>query len=331
MEQRSHASRKRKKITVTGAAFFCALCLIAGYIAATMVAASTNSVDALRTQVAEKEAQIRDLSAALVTKEEEAAAAGRKIAELDTTREKLEAQVAQLEIEVDRVAGMAIGIEPSGVPAETHNDNGTSQWMRWLIVLCLATIFIISLAFAVSLLFKKDDRVEEDKPQKEKKSKKHSEKESTAKKATEYLLNGTLDEKLEALGGFVFGVTESSDGARSFGNTQNGAFAAFTEEGGRILTVIPKRIHFLVSELDEMGVNDLFRVRSTTEDGLGTGEIRIEDVVYTAQFEHSEDGWAMAARGDIYATPIDTVPAAEEEASEETEEEMALSESGMEE
>ena len=128
-------------------------------------------------------------------------------------------------------------------------------------------------------------------------------------KALDMLYDGSLEDNVDELGGFRFGVTNFeeilSDKARgkSFGNSDDGDFIAFMDSRTKTkkLYIIPRYLTLSDSAVSLRGTTDLFDIADENGNVIIHGSVKIKSVASPAIFAFGENGWAIEAKGRVTA------------------------------
>jgi len=119
------------------------------------------------------------------------------------------------------------------------------------------------------------------------------------------LYEGKLEDGMEKLGGFKFGITNFDEvlshkaSGKSFGGSENGDFVAFMTEDGHKLYIIPRYMALSDSAVSLRGVTDLFEMADKNGNPVPRGTVKIKAVEKPAVFEFGDGGWAISSKGEI--------------------------------
>lgn len=132
---------------------------------------------------------------------------------------------------------------------------------------------------------------------------------SVVEDAINLLYTNKLENAMDDLGGFRFGVTNFDEilsdkaAGKSFGNSENGDFVAFMHDDGQIkkLYIIPRYMTLSDSTVSLRGTVDLFDIIDEDNNLIDHGTVKINTIAKPAAFSFGQNGWAIESKGIIRA------------------------------
>lgn len=270
----THGKKRPLSITLAAALVLCLITFIIGilipsvFLLDSRIKSANEQIDSLKTTVSEQKKEIKSLNDAIEQKDAANITLGETISEHLFTIEQLQAQIADLEGEVEFAAEAAV----SGISSYSERNqliNSMSSLSSQQVLIILAALFVL-LIFIISVtcgviatskknvtpapkpeekklpsddfpLFEDEDEEsfrEEEAPAPEESGTRRSDDSTGSAKvasAVEALYGNALEDSYSSLGGFLFGITNYDDvlnntaNGKSFGNSDSGDFVAFMD------------------------------------------------------------------------------------------------------